>query len=428
MAFNKYKTNPSTAVFLYDSYYEYLDYIERQREVIFRNPTSNAKRVWDGYFDETVTKRRLRSDGTDWWGTTDFDELTQELRTYQFSSTLIPTVENIQRQTLMDVDVNIQQKKQITFTSQEIGIFSFDLASLGLIRVFEYYSPLLKSFVDPNYVKSYKTGTGSIVFYHIYVAEIPEHILQQKEGKLFSPLLNRFVDKKNTEAKIDEDGSIYFVYLAQKEIPKHDVEQIQKTDENGQKVFSSTWKKSFIHIPPISKQLPQIDLISVASFSGNRTPENNMFWSAVAMNVLIQILEQSNIRFRVYNGIANEWSRTKKQIGFIRVKDINDALDRNIASILTADARSFRYNGFKWVLGAGYDNGADRSIDTSFGAVINDTNELKTAFIEALKQKKDWGSSMEDTLNPRTKVLLPSVTSRQGALDAIQNAIDQIKL
>jgi hypothetical protein len=116
-----------------------------------------------------------------------------------------------------------------------------------------------------------------------------------------------------------------------------------------------------------------------------------------------------------------------KIVGFTKVKDINDALDANITSILSADARNFRYNGFKWYLGAAYDAGADASVTSGFGSVIDDTDLLKDVLIDTLKAKQDFGSSQEETLNPRTKIVIPSARNEQACMTVIRNAIRQIE-
>jgi hypothetical protein len=428
MAYFRHKVPNSVrrgvTTFLFDNYYEYLDFIEEKRQEIFNNPTSNAFQVWNGYFDNLP--RRIRNEGREWFGTTVEEEVTNELRQYQLSENLVSELQRVQRESVKDFDFNIQQKKQITFTSQEIGIFSFDLASLGLIRVYEYYSDLLKRAVDGNLVRSYQTGNGQMVFYHIFVAEVPEHILEQKSGKLYSPILKTNVERKDAEMKVSEDGSVYWVFPFRKEIPRHDVQRVQKKNENGSPKFTSTWKKSFIYIPIVDKILPQVDLIFVSSFSAYNTP-NTMFWTAVAVNVVMNILSEANMKFRIYGGLANEWNDNNKIVGFTKVKDINDALDANITSILSADARNFRYNGFKWYLGAAYDAGADASINSGFGSVINDTELLKDVLIDTLKAKQDFGSSQEDTLNPRTKIVIPSARNEESCMTVIRNAIRQIE-
>jgi hypothetical protein len=412
--------------FLFDNYYEYLDFIEQKRQEIFNSPTSNAFRIWQTDLTEDGVRKNIRNLGINWFGTLNENEVINEIRQYQLSENLVSELERVQKESVKDFDFNIQQKKQITFTSQEIGIFSFDLASLGLIRVYEYYSDLLKRAVDGNLVRSYQTGNGQMVFYHIFVAEVPEHILEQKSGKLYSPILKTNVERKDAEMKVSDDGSVYWVFPFRKEIPRHDVQRVQKKNENGSPKFTSTWKKSFIYIPIVDKVLPQVDLIFVSSFSYLNTPKT-MFWNAVAVNVVMNILSEANMKFRIYSGFAVKWNANTKISGFIKIKDINDGLDANIASILAADARNYRYNKFKCDLCAAFDAGQDLSITKDLGFPINDTEFLKNVLIETLKAKKDFGSSQEDTLNPRTKILLPSATSEQSCMTVIRNAIRQIE-
>ena len=416
--------NNSGVVYMYDTYYDFLDFNEEQFADIDRNATSNAFRVKQQYFAPDRLESSAQTES--WFGTTDVSQVTQEIRSFLMNAELELETRQLSNNTIPSIDFDLEQKKQLEFTSQEIGIFSFDLASLGLIRVFEYYSPLLKRNVDANYVKSFKVDDNKLVFYHVYVAEVPEHILEQRNGKLFSTLLNTFIERAQAEMKTDKEGNIYFVHPFASEIPKHDVERIQKRNEDGSLKFSSTWKKSFIYIPVQENHIPQLDLFFVSSFSAGRDAREEIFWNAVLMNALIEILSKANLRFRVYAGLGNSWGNGLN-LSFVKVKDINDALDPNIISILAGDARSFRYNGFKWYLASGWESGLDNRLSTSFGTVVSDETQLKNALIETLLKTNDFGSSREDTVNPRTKILVPPVTSIDEARDAILSVIRQIE-
>lgn len=413
----------ATAV-LYDSFYDFTDYIN-QNEV---GLSDKAREIYEGAvgFD-----RVLRSTSTDkWYGTTNPNEVLQPFRSFLFQDRLRKELDSIQRDVVDNVNFNIDQDKQIVFTSQEIGIFSFDLASLGLIRVFEYYSPLLKRIVDGNFIRSFKTSEGKLVFYHIYVAEVPEHLLIQKNGKLFSPLLKTYINKDEAIVKTDSKGSILFFHKYEAEIPKHDVERIQQKNDDGKPKFSSTWKKSFIYIPKVEKELPQIDIIIGATFPAIVSAQN-IFWMGVAVNAILNILSSANIRFRVYVTLSFSYSKglnlSNSITSFTKIKDLNDAVDPNLVSILTADARNIRYNNFKWNIRFADENGFRNLIRPGLGYPINDKKFFKDVFIELMQEKKDFGSSIEDTLNPNTKIILTSVSSRDEAIQEIQNVINQIK-
>jgi len=428
MAYKKVTLNQNNntgVVYMYDTYYDFLDFNEEQFRLIDQNPTSRAFNVKQGYFAQNELEDFARNDS--WFGTTDLSEVTNEIRSFLMNNELETETQQLTNQTLPSIDFDLEQKKQLEFTSQEIGIFSFDLASLGLIRVFEYYSPLLKRNIDANYVKSYKVDDNKLVFYHVFAAEIPEHILEQRNGKLFSALLNTFIEKNDAQMKTDSNGVIYFVHPFRDEIEKHDVIRRQKTNDDGSLKFSSTWKKSFIYIPVQENQIPQLDLFFVTSFGGGRNARTEIFWNAVLLNTLINLLSKANIRFRVFAVIGNRWRGNEQNLSFTKVKDINDAIDSNLIAILGGDARSFRYNGFKWYLASGWDSGLDRNINSSFGTVTTDATILKNALIETLTKTNDFGSSREYTINPRTKILVPPVINITEARNAILNIMQQIE-
>jgi len=428
MAYKKVTLNQNNntgVVYMYDTYYDFLDFNEEQFRLIDQNPTSRAFNIKQDYFAQNSLQSRTRNDS--WFGTTDLSEVTNEIRSFLMNNELETETQQLTNQTLPSIDFDLEQKKQLEFTSQEIGIFSFDLASLGLIRVFEYYSPLLKRNVDANYVKSYKVDDNKLVFYHVFAAEIPEHILEQRNGKLFSALLNTFIERNDAEMKTDSNGVIYFVHPFRYEIEKHDVIRRQKTNDDGSLKFSSTWKKSFIYIPVQENHIPQLDLFFVTSFGGGRDARTEIFWNAVLLNTLINLLSKANIRFRVFAGVGNKWRGNEQNLSFTKVKDINDAIDSNLLAILGGDARSYRYNGFKWYLASGWDSGLDRNINSSFGTVTTDATILKNALIETLTKTNDFGSSREDTINPRTKILVPPVINITEARDAILNIMQQIE-
>ena len=428
MAYKKVKLKDGKnkgVVYMYDTYYDFLDFNVEQFADIDKNPLSNTFKVKSNYFSENVLKKQATD--SEWFGTNDLDEVTSEIRSFLMGQELEAETKQLTDKTVPSIDFDLEQKKQLEFTSQEIGIFSFDLASLGLIRVFEYYSPLLKRNVDANYVRSFKVEDNKLVFYHVYVAEIPEHILEQRSGKLYSTLLNTFIERDQAEVKTDREGNIYFVHPFQAEIPKHDIERRQRRNEDGSLKFSSTWKKSFIYIPVQENHIPQLDLFFVSSFAGARKARKEIFWNAVLLNALIEMMSKANLRFRVYAGIGNEWKYNELNLGFVKIKDINDAIDPNIISILSGDARSYRYNGFKWYLASGWESGLDSNINLSFGSVTNSETILKDALIETLVTTNDFGSSREDTVNPRTKILIPSVTNIDQARDVILSVIKQIE-
>jgi len=417
------KRNSQTILF--DSYFDYVDYINDLVPTL----TGNARRIYDLRTDENDLSARARQDET-WYGTTDFNEVRQDITTFKFNDELKRELEAFDRNNSNIEQIDLEQKKKITFTAQEIGIFSFDLASLGLIPVVEYFSPLLNRIVGGDEVRSYKTGNGDVVFYHIFVAEIPQHYLEQKNGKLYSPILNIFVNQ-NSPYVVKEiiDGKFEFIHLKVAEIPRHDVQQRQVIGDNGLPKFSSTWKKSFIYIPQIPFQLPQIDIVIQVSYASTVEARDEMFWTSVAVNAIIEKLSKSNVRFRIYAGGATSWgdNQTKIVSSLIKLKDLNDPLNVNTTSIISADARNFRYQFFKYIITASYDLGYNNDIRGTLGSPINDADITKRSLIEALETSKDFGSSKDDSLNPNTKIIINACLSQQQAQDTFDRAIRQIK-
>jgi hypothetical protein len=417
------KRNSQTILF--DSYFDYVDYINDLVPTL----TGNARRIYDLRTDENDLSARARQDET-WYGTTDFNEVRQDITTFKFNDELKRELEAFDRNNSNIEQIDLEQKKKITFTAQEIGIFSFDLASLGLIPVVEYFSPLLNRIVGGDEVRSYKTGNGDVVFYHIFVAEIPQHYLEQKNGKLFSSILNIFVNQ-NSPYVVKEiiDGKFEFIHLKVAEIPRHDVQQRQVIGDNGLPKFSSTWKKSFIYIPQIPFQLPQIDIVIQVSYASTVEARDEMFWTSVAVNAIIEKLSKSNVRFRIYAGGATSWgdNQTKIVSSLIKLKDLNDPLNVNTTSIISSDARNFRYQFFKYIITASYDLGYNNDIRGTLGSPINDADITKRSLIKALETSKDFGSSKDDSLNPNTKIIINACLSQQQAQDTFDRAIRQIK-
>ena len=162
---NYYKKNKLTqnrTAFMFDSLMDYNKFINETITAVPLN--SNAKRKFDDYGTDYI--RRTSQDVTK-FGTTDASLVTNNIDTYLFNNELDTFLGTLRRRTInLDV-IDLDQQKTIKFTEQELGIFSFDLASLGLIPVVEFFSPILNEIVSANLVKSEKKTDGTSYFYHI---------------------------------------------------------------------------------------------------------------------------------------------------------------------------------------------------------------------------------------------------------------------
>lgn len=421
LSYSKEVVAPNTTVFMFDKIYDYNDFIE-EKSIELPEINGNAKRVFDDSVSDAVVRATAR-DITK-YGTRDVNLVKGKLDTFIDSNRLNSFLEQFRDQTVSVDAVDIDQKKKIEFTSQEIGIFSFDLASLGLIRVYEYFSPYLNRIISGNFVRSYKNDEGQLVFYHIMVKGYPKHVLEFVDGKLYSEELNREISFDEAEILEDEDNISY--YMPEKpKIEKHEVERRQKIDKKGNKVFSSTFKKSFIYIPKVTSQLPRIDLIINASYGYSVDARDQMIWSSMAAISIAEKLSASNVDYRIYASYPVQFRNGKKAFTYVKIKDSSEPLNINGLAIMTSDGRQFRYQQFKGFITTGADAGYGNDIPNSIGTPIIDETEIKNAFIEYLKKTKNFDSS-DAAVFEDSKIVFGQSLSRQAAIDKYNAVVEQI--
>jgi hypothetical protein len=419
--YKKEVIEPNTTVFMFDKIYEYNDFIEQKGNEL-ANINRNAKRVFDDNTGDAYVQSTAR-DVTK-FGTTDISKVTGKLDTFLDSNKLNQFLDQFRNQTVSFDITDIDQKKKIVFTSQEIGIFSFDLASLGLVRVYEYFSPYLNKIISPNFVRSYKNDEGQLVFYHIMVEGVPRHLLKLKGGKLYSHRLDREVSFEEAE-KIESEDDIKYFMPEKPKIEKHEVERRQKVDKKGNKVFSSTFKKSFIYIPKVTTQLPRIDLIINASYGWSVSAVDQMIWSSMAAISIAEKLSASNVDFRIYASYPVKVNNNKKVYTFVKIKDSGEPLNINGIAILTSDGRQFRYQQFKGFITTAADAGYGNDIPMSIGTPIINEGDIKNAFIEYLKRTKDFDSD-DAAVFDNSKIVFGQSLNRQAAVDKYNQVVQQI--
>lgn len=421
LSYRKEVVSPNTTVFMFDKIYDYNDFIE-EKATELPKLSANAKRVFDDSTGDAFVRTTAR-DITK-FGTKDVESVKGKLDTFIDSNRLNQFLDQFRDQTVSFDSIDIDQKKKIVFTSQEIGIFSFDLASLGLVRVYEYFSPYLNKIISPNFVRSYKNDEGQLVFYHVMVKGIPRHILEFVNGKLYSEELNREVSFEEAEMVESEDTIRYFM-PEKPQIEKHEVERRQKIDRKGNKVFSSTFKKSFIYIPKVTTQLPRIDLIINASYAWGVSATDQMIWSSMAAISIAEKLASSNVDFRIYSSYPVMFRNGKKAFTYVKLKDVNEPLNINGLAIMTSDGRQFRYQQFKGFITTGADAGYGNDIPSSIGTPIIDESEIKENFIEYLKKAQDFDSS-DAAVFENSKIVFGQSLSRQAAIDKYNQVVRQI--
>ena len=158
------KVGSNTTIFMFDKLFDYSDFIKQAEAGI---TTGNAKKILNDINSPNYVQRNIRSNGARVYGTNDASLVVNPFSTYLFNNELSQFIDGLRDKTVKSNIIDIDQKKKIQFTSQEFGIFSFDLASLGLIKVYSYFSHAMNDFVSPNLVKSRRKKDGKPEFYFI---------------------------------------------------------------------------------------------------------------------------------------------------------------------------------------------------------------------------------------------------------------------
>ena len=379
---------------------------------------------------ETEARTNIQATrGNNWFGTRDESFALEPLNRFLYADRLEVEVnklnQRINKQNLVDID----QTKKIVFSEKEVGIFSFDLASLGLVRVYEYYSPLLKENVSPNMVVSKRTSGGDLLFYYVGNPYIEKHYIDYdtKRGGYYSAILGRMVDKKEL---IEEEGQnkVVALYYPEKElVPSHEVERIQAVDKNGKPKFSTTFKKCFIDIKKVKNRIPRIDIIVPVGYGANVTSEE-AFWNCIQLLAITEKLSKSGINYRVIASVSDSSVVNRgnaRMYKFVKLKDENQPLDPNSLSIMVSDMRFYRMINFFFKQMAQYDAGFEGDISNTITAPIRDSNEIKEAYINFLS-KQTSESDQEAAKLPNSKIVLPYALTEAEALQGYNNTINII--
>lgn len=424
--YKKNKLSGNRTAFMFDSLTDYNRFVNEISNAVPAN--SRARMKFDSFGGDYIT-RTARDESK--FGTKDASLVTNNIDTYLFNNELESFLGSLRSKTVNIDIVDLDQQKTIKFTEQELGIFSFDLASLGLIPVVEFFSPLLNEIVSADLIQSEKKSDGTLYFYHIYQKEIPKHIVNfnTNYNGYYSDILKRVVLKENL---IEEDfnGNIVFYYPFKAEVQKHKVDRRQKVDENGKLKWSTTFKKSFIYIPKVEKPLPRVDIIVGSSFGWGVDAKDEMIYSSMAAISIAEKLSTSGVNYRIVVAYPVRTSRpssgTPQEIySFVTVKKEGEVLDKNKIAVLLSDGRQFRYQQFKGFVASIYDAGYDAKISDGIGAPISDAASIKNAYIDYLTVS-DSPSDREAAKKTESKIVFSGALSQQQAEDQYNDIIGQI--
>ena len=421
--YKRNQINARTWSFSFDSIADYDKFIEDK----IRTATSSAKRTLDGYTDGSLVTMNIRANGgNNWYGTNNPSEVQQNLDTFLYRNDLQRILSNLTNSLNKVSLADIDQQKSIKFTEQEIGIFSFDLASLGLIAVYEYFSPLTNGIVDPNLVEGVKNAEGETIFFFKGQPFVPKHKIEYNinTGGFFSPILKKNIPKSELTL-VDNGVDIYYEFPEMKEIPRHSVLRKQMLNEDGSKKFATTFKKCFVHIPKVEKPLPRIDII--VPFSFNLTfSADSMKYNSVAAIALAEALSKIGVNYRIVATYPIQQGSSRKIFQYINIKKETEALDKNKMALFIGDARYYRYQRFRGVNAALSDIDSDANGGDGNWTTITDTDEIKRNYVDFLALQTN-PEDVEASKRLNSKIVLNIASSEQAALQEYQRVIRLIE-
>lgn len=422
--FDKLVINSNKNVYVFENYSNYIDFANEMQGQLTGNALAEQNRIdANNYYSG--------SGGQRWFGATSGNELKTEINQYLYSSELDTNTTNLLNNDRINNQFSrLDQTKKMKFTEQEIGVFSFDLASLGLLPIVEYYSPLLKRVVSGNNVKSYINQEGKRIFFHVEKPFIPKHLCNYsaKSQGFYSSFFQRNVDKNDLIEEVNlNTNEIDYYYPEQEKIEQHFVEQRQVLNQDGQKKFTTTWKKSFVYFPIQDKPMPRVDIVVISSFPSDVNANNFQYGATIAV-ALAKKLTQFNIDYQILVSTPKKWDTrpNPKQFTFIKAKSKGDVLDIPKISILTGDPRQYRYTKFKVDFALAQEAGWSDKVDSGFGIPLRDTDEVKENYIEYLKNSFD-PSDNEVAKKPETILVVGGVNTYQGAENQYQSILRQLQ-
>jgi hypothetical protein len=402
--------------FRFDNLPQFNAFIDEKTATATDTPGNELRRMASPGFIQSD----INSEGPRWYGTANAADVTANLQSYFYQNNLDNLMGLMSANTASINVSDLDQNKAIRFTEQEIGIFSFDLASLGLIKVFEYYSPLLREKVNANLVVSEKNANGAVIFYHVFQAYVPRHIVKYAPfvGGYYSSVLKRVVD---IEDLVWNPNIADYEYPERPEIPRHEIMQIHAEDAEGNKKYASTFKKSFIYIPKVEKPRPKVDIIIPFSFSANDDADT-MQYNCLPGLAAAEMMDRLKIDFNLIAAYPTTNSGNRV-FQFIVLKDTQMGYDRNQVATFLSDPRYYRYQRFRSVLSAYDDVGIDMGITWS---TIRNENDIKNAYVDMLSQStnpKDQASAQV----PNAKIVTGVSSDMQQAIQNFDTIVQFIR-
>lgn len=224
-----------------------------------------------------------------WYGVnTEIDKLFNGYTIFQNPTLLTDTLKIIDSEIPNELFSGIKKPKMKI--NDRFGMFSFDLASMAMTYVYEYFNNQGEK-VDSNFVQ--KVGTD-------------------------------------------------FVFLPTNE----KVTQKIKRQENGNPVVISSVRNSLIDFQKKEQEKKAVEIFILCSASSGVKAQDYIY-NAMAGIAVAQNLVKKNIQVKVTGLFTTKDNYDRVFFHFIPVKNFNQPLDINALAYVCGDARFYRFQGFK---------------------------------------------------------------------------------
>jgi hypothetical protein len=258
-----------------------------------------------------------RISSNNWFGPgTTYEKLVDGYTTFINPTLLNDTINEIQENIPNSLFSRLEKPKMKI--NDRFGMFSYDLASMAMTYVFEYFT-----------IKGNKKIDANFVF--------------KKNGKFFD-----FNTKKEVKQQI-------------------------KRRKNGTPVVISSVRKCLIDFEKKDKNERAVEIIINASFNANEVAED-LIYNAMAGISVAQNLILKGFKVKV-TGLMVAVQGGKAYYHFVPVKRYNQPLDINAAAYVCGDPRFDRYQGFKMFI-YGYDQD-NFETDSGLGSALTNTFRIE---------------------------------------------------
>ena len=275
--------------YFFDNYENHFDI---QRLITFPitreqfNLTENFLTAKDSLFKLSNIEYKIQNN---WYGAnTEVDKLFNGYTIFQNPTLLADTLKIIESEIPNELFSGIKKPKMKI--NDRFGMFSFDLASMAMTYVYEYFNNQGEK-VDSNFVQ--KLGTDFV----------------------FTPTNEKVIQK----------------------IKKH---------ENGNPVVVSSVRNSLIDFEKKEQEKKAVEIFILCSAWAGVKAENYIY-NAMAGISVAQNLVQKNIQVKVTGLFTTKDDYNRVFFHFIPVKSFNQPLDINALAYVCGDARFYRFQGFK---------------------------------------------------------------------------------